>query len=94
MTIERINVPDPISKLKKTENTTKTTKGTEKDSVNLSDEAKIKADLYNATETVKISPDIRADRVEEVKKKLQDPSYLSDKIIESVAEKIMKYFEV
>ena len=94
MTIERINVPDPISTLKKADNTAKINKTTEKDSVNLSEEAKLKADIYNATETVKLSPEVRADRVEEVKKKLQDPSYISDKIVETVAERIMKYFEV
>jgi negative regulator of flagellin synthesis FlgM len=94
MTIERINVPDPISSIKKSDNSAKINKTTEKDSVNLSEEAKLKADIYNATETVKLSPSVRADRVEEVKKKLQDPSYISDKIVETVAEKIMKYFEV
>ncbi len=94
MTIERINVPDPISKLNKTENTAKTNQKTEKDAVNLSEEAKFKADIYNATESVKLSPSIRVDRVEEVRKKLEDPSYISDKIVETVAEKIMKYFEV
>jgi negative regulator of flagellin synthesis FlgM len=94
MTIERINVPDPISTIKKTDNAAKITKNSEKDSVNLSEEAKFKADIYNATETVKQSPQIRTDRVEEVKKKLQDPSYISDKIVETVAERIMKYFEV
>ncbi len=94
MTIERINVPDPINTVKKTDNTAKISKSTEKDAVNLSSEAKLKADIYNATETVKLSPSVRMDRVEEVKKKLEDPSYISDKIIETVAEKIMKYFEV
>jgi negative regulator of flagellin synthesis FlgM len=94
MTIERINVPDPISKPNKTENTAKITQKTEKDAVNLSEESKFKADIYNATEIVKLSPSVRADRVLEIKKKLEDPSYINDKIVESVAEKIMKYFEV
>jgi negative regulator of flagellin synthesis FlgM len=94
MTIERINVPDPISKYNKVDNTTKTKKTVDKDSINLSEEAKLKAEVYNATELAKSSPAVRKDRVEEVKKKLEDPSYINDRVIEAVAEEIMKYFEI
>lgn len=94
MTIERINSPDPVSKIKKTENTAKVTKSAGKDAVNLSEEAKLKAEIYNATEAVKMSPAVRMDRVEEVKKKLQDPSYINEKVIETVADRIINYFEV
>ena len=94
MTIERIGVPDPISKFKKADKAAKATKTHKKDSINLSSEAKSKAEVYNATETAKMAPAVRKDRVEEVKKKLEDPNYMSKAVVEAVADKIMNYFEI
>jgi len=93
MTIERINVPDPISKFTKTDKASKAVNTEKKDSINLSTEAKSKAEVYNATEIVKMTPAIRQDRVDEIKKKLEDPGYISNTIVEAVAEKLMNYFE-
>ena len=94
MTIERINVPDPISKYKKTENISKPSKNLKKDSVDISEEAKLRAKLEEAANLAKSAPVVRKDRVEEVKKKLEDPSYIDDKVIEVVADRIMKHFEI
>lgn len=94
MTIERISVPDPISKLNKADKTNKAMKTDKKDSINLSSEAKSRAELYNATETAKMAPAIRQDRVDEVKKKLEDPAYITNAVVEVVADKIMNYFEI
>ena len=94
MTIERINVPDPISKFKKTENISKPSKTREKDSVELSSESKLKAEVLQATDIAKSSPSVRAERIEEVKKKLEDPSYINDRVVDAVAEKIMNLFDI
>ncbi|MBN2442533.1 MAG: flagellar biosynthesis anti-sigma factor FlgM [Spirochaetales bacterium] len=94
MTIERINVPDPLSKYKKTENISKPSKNLKNDSVNISEEAKFRAKLEEATDLAKSSPAVRKDRVEEVKRKLEDPAYIDDKVIEMVADQIMKHFEI
>ena len=95
MTIEKVNLPDPISKYNKTEESkSKPKKTQESDSISLSEEAKQKAELYKATEVAKMTPSVRKDRIEEVKKKLEDPSYIDEKVIETVADKIMKYFEI
>ncbi|HUV07055.1 MAG TPA: flagellar biosynthesis anti-sigma factor FlgM [Spirochaetia bacterium] len=94
MTIERVGLPDPISKFNKTEKTQRPTKKQDTDSVSVSADAKMKAEIYSATETVKMSPDIRMDRVEEIKKKLQDPNYVSNKVIEDLAEKLMEFFKI
>ncbi len=94
MTIEKIGSPDPLSNVNKTDKTHKSLKNGEKDSINLSEEAKSKSEIYNATETAKMAPSIRADRVEEVKRKLEDPAYINDKLIADLADKIIEYFEI
>ena len=94
MTVERVNVPDPISKYNKTNKAQKTEKRERKDSISFSEDAKSKAEIYNATETAKMSPEIRSSKVEEIKKKLQDPTYITQKVIEELAEKLMEHFKV
>jgi hypothetical protein len=42
----------------------------------------------------KQAPEIRWELVEAAKRKLQDPSYISDKVINSVADRLMEYFEI
>lgn len=94
MTIERIGVPDPISKFTKADKANKAKQTQKKDSINLSSEAKSKAEVYNATEAAKMAPAVRKDRVDEVKKKLEDPTYISNAVVEAVADKILNYFEI
>ncbi|MBN1798448.1 MAG: flagellar biosynthesis anti-sigma factor FlgM [Spirochaetales bacterium] len=92
MTIEGIGPIDPITKYNKTGKPEKVDKGKKADSINVSEEARSKAEIYQAAETAKNAQEIRWDRVEEVKQKLEDPNYISDKVIEAVAEKIMDQF--
>ena len=94
MTVERVGVPDPISKLNKTEKTVRPAKKQDSDTISVSDDAKYKAEIYTATENAKMSPDVRMDRIEEIKRKLEDPTYISKKVIEDLAEKLMEYFEI
>ena len=91
MTIDRLGPIDPLSKLNKTGNAGKALKPESKDTISVSDEAKNLGEIYRATEIVKTAPDIRMDRVEEVRQKLQDPNYLDSKIGE-VADRIMDAF--
>lgn len=92
MTIDRIGPVDPVSKLNKTENTSKVVKKDKTDSITFSDEARNMSEIYKATENVKKAPDVRMDRVEEVRKKLEDPSYIDSKVVEKVAEEVMDLF--
>lgn len=94
MTIERISMPDPISKYTKAGKAGKVSRPQKSDSISVSEEAKNRAEVYKATETAKMAPSIRQDRVEEVKKKLEDPSYISKAVIEAVADKLVNYFEI
>jgi negative regulator of flagellin synthesis FlgM len=90
MTVERIGPLDPASNVKKAAKTEKPKTKSDVDSINVSQEARSKAEVFTALETAKASPDVRLDKVAEAKRKLQDPSYPSDEIINKVAEGIMK----
>ena len=94
MTIDRLGPVDPVAKYNKTNKASKVVRKNEADSVNVSDEAKRSAELLKAAETAKSSPDIRMDRVEEVKAKLQDPNYINDKVLGEVADSIMDMFGI
>jgi negative regulator of flagellin synthesis FlgM len=95
MTVERVGFPDPVSKPKKTERparTEKTSAGA--DAINVSSGAKEKAEIYNATEVAKAAPDLRLDRIEEVKRKLDDPMYITDKVIGELADRLLEVFKI
>ena len=93
MTIERLGPVDPVQRYSQTERTQRAAKP-ENDSVDFSDEARIKAEVFHITEQVRKTPDVRADRVEEVKRKLEDPNYIDDIVVEHVAEQIMDMFSI
>ncbi|MDR2313285.1 MAG: flagellar biosynthesis anti-sigma factor FlgM [Spirochaetaceae bacterium] len=69
-----------------------TEKGKESDSVSLSSEAIEKAELYRAMDLASGAEDVRAERVAELKAKINDPSYINDTIIRATADKIMDAF--
>ena len=94
MTIDRLGPVDPVSKFNKTEKAAQTKKKAKPDSIDVSSEAKTMGEIYKATEEVKLSPDVRQAKIDEVKEKLKDPSYISDKVLESVAESIMDVFKI
>jgi negative regulator of flagellin synthesis FlgM len=94
MTIERIGPPDPTSNVKKPEKASRLQRKGDLDSINVSEEAKSKSEVLKAAETARMAPDIRVDKVEEVKRKLQDPAYPSQEIIEAVADGVLKAFGI
>jgi negative regulator of flagellin synthesis FlgM len=94
MTVERIGPLDPASNVKKTEKPAKLKTKSDVDSINVSQEARSKSEVFKALELAKSAPDVRIDRVQEVKRKLQDPSYPSEEIIEKTADGILKSFGI
>ncbi len=94
MTIERLGPVDPVQRYSQTDKTKAPKSKPENDSVAFSDEAKVKAELFRVAEQVKQAPDVRLDRVEEVKRKLEDPNYIDDRVVEHVAEQIMDMFNL
>jgi negative regulator of flagellin synthesis FlgM len=49
-------------------------------------------ELYQAVELVSSASDVRADRIEELKRKINDPSYITETLISATADKIMDVF--
>jgi negative regulator of flagellin synthesis FlgM len=94
MTIDRVGPVDPLQNLKKAKGPEKPRKNEGEDSIHVSEEARSKAEVYQATELAKGAPEIRWELVEEIKKRLQDPNYLSDKVLDGLAQKLMEYFEI
>jgi negative regulator of flagellin synthesis FlgM len=93
MTIDRVGPIDPIQPGKKpgqTGRVTETAKSS--DSITLSPEALEKGGEYRAVELVFAAADVRADRIAELKSKINDPSYINDTIIETTADKLMDVF--
>jgi negative regulator of flagellin synthesis FlgM len=94
MTIDKLGPIDPVSKFNKTNKAGRIDKKEKADSINISEDAKTMAEVYKATEEIKKTPDIRLERIEEIKKKLQDPNYIDQKVMEAVADKIMDSFGI
>ena len=94
MTIERLGPTEPISNYNKTGKVSKSDSLLGKDSIEVSEESKQKAEVFKALESLRSVPDIREDRVAEVKKKLEDPNYINEKVIESVADRILDLFKI
>lgn len=94
MSIERLGPVDPVSSYKKNQKASEVNPEEGKDSISVSNEAKVKAEMLRTAEEVQQTPDIREDRVAEVKKKLQTPSYIDNVVIDEIAEKILNAFEI
>jgi negative regulator of flagellin synthesis FlgM len=91
MTIDRLNPLDPIQP-KKPSGATRVDRNSGNDSVSLSSEAMVKAELFKALELAKSAPEVRMDRVAEVRAKLQDPNYINDSVLNATADRILDQF--
>jgi negative regulator of flagellin synthesis FlgM len=94
MTIEGIGPVDPIQRFNKTERIHKPDATRTGDSISVSDEAKLRSEIMQAVAEIREMPDLRMDRVAEVKARLEDPSYIDDRIVEAVADEIMSVFDI
>jgi negative regulator of flagellin synthesis FlgM len=92
MTIDRIGPIDPIQPGKKPSRSSQVNQNMKADSIDLSSEAVEKGDLYQAVELVSAAPAVREERISELRKKIDDPSYINERIIQATADKIMEVF--
>lgn len=91
MTIDRIGSPEPIQPGKKPGPNSRVSQAEKSDSISLSSEAVEKAEFYRALELVASAPDIREDRVAELRQKIDDPAYIEERI-SATADRIMDVF--
>ncbi len=93
MIIDKLGRLDPLKDLQKPQrNAERESVRSGHDSIEISSEARVLAEEMYLSEIAAGTPDVRADRVAQVKEKLQDPSYLSASVISSTADKIMESF--
>jgi negative regulator of flagellin synthesis FlgM len=90
MTIERLGGIDPLKNVQNTHKpASKASVSTEPDSIIVSAEAKEMAEAYYLSEVSSSTPDVRADRIAQVKEKIKDPGYINATVIDSVANRIL-----
>jgi negative regulator of flagellin synthesis FlgM len=93
MTIDRLGPVDPVAKLNKTHKAEKPESAGKADSISLSSEAIKSEILFAIAEEVKATPDIRMDKVEAARARINDPAYM-DKALDQVAGRIVDLFGV
>ena len=89
MTIDRISSIDPIQPGKKTGRAGQVSEAPKTDSISISSAAQEKAELFRIQEMAAAAPDIRAERIAELKEKINDPSYIDEKVINATANKLI-----
>ena len=89
MTIDRIGSIDPLHPGKKPERSGQAGGGPMTDSISISSEAQEKAELLRIQELVAAAPEIRAERVAELRERIKDPSYIDDRIINATADRLI-----
>lgn len=93
MMIDKIGGINPLNNVQNT----RRANGTEKssfgaDSISVSDGARAMAEKYYMQQIAQETPDVRQDRVAEIKAKIKDPAYLNGAVVASAADRIMNSF--
>jgi len=89
MTIDRIGSVDPIQPGKKPGQTGQVKGNPNADIVSISSEALAKSELHRIQELVAAAPEQRAEKIAELKAKINDPSYINDKVVNATAENLI-----
>lgn len=89
MTIERLGPVDPLQNSRKTTRSERSGAAGSQDQVSLSKEALEKGEAFQAYELARTAPDVRADRIAELKSKIDDPAYINDAVVSITADKII-----
>ena len=89
MTVNRIGHVDPIPTGKKPGRSEPLGGNDRADTINLSSDAMKKAEVYQVVELIKSAPDADEARIAELRQKINDPSYLNEKVIKSTADNIL-----
>lgn len=88
MMIEKLNVTNPVANVQKTAKKGDVSSLNSHDCVTLSKDAERFAEIHLAIKTAKMSSDVRADKVDEMRAKFADPSYI-DSVMDGLADSIM-----
>ena len=94
MMIDRLGGLNPLNSVQNAYKTQKAGYKAPADSVAVSEEARELAEVHKAMEAAAAVPDVRLDRIAEVQAKMKDPNYISNAVIDVVADRIMDVFDI
>ena len=89
MTVDRVGHVEPISPEKRTGRNERLGGNKETDTINLSANAVEQSERYQVIQLIKSVPELDEARIVELRQKLDDPSYLNDKVIKATADNIL-----
>lgn len=93
MMIDKLGGINPLNNVQNSHRATvKSTVSVGVDSISVSKEAQEMAEAYYLSEVAAETPDVRMDLVEQVRAKIQDPAYINDAVIDSVADRILESY--
>lgn len=87
--IERLGQTDPIQNAHKPSQAGKAATRSPSDAVSLSAEAVEKGEAFQVYELARSAPELRAERIAELKAKIADPNYINDTVLAATADRIM-----
>ncbi|MDR0512793.1 MAG: flagellar biosynthesis anti-sigma factor FlgM [Treponema sp.] len=89
MTIDRIGSIDSIQPERKPGRVGGAQGVPNADSISISAEAQVRAEQLRVRELVASAPDVRADRVAQLRERINDPAYLNDQIVNATADRLI-----
>jgi negative regulator of flagellin synthesis FlgM len=89
MTVNRVGHVEPIPSGKRPGRNEQVGGTSKTDTINLSSEAMEKAERYQVLELIKSAPELDEARISELREKINDPSYLNDRVIKATADNIL-----
>jgi len=89
MTIDRVGPIEPIQPDKRPGRASQVNANPKSDSISISSEAQARAELYRVREMAAAAPDSRADRVAELRERINDPAYINDRVMNATADRLI-----
>jgi len=89
MTVNRIGHVEPIPSGKRPGRSEPVGGNDRTDTIDLSTQAKEKAERYQVLQLIKSAPETDEARIAELRQKIDDPSYINDRVVSATADKII-----
>jgi negative regulator of flagellin synthesis FlgM len=89
MTVNRIGHVEPIPSGKRPGRSEQVGGNDKADTISLSAQAKEQAERYQVLELIKAAPELDEARIIELRQKIEDPSYINDRVVSATADKII-----
>ena len=90
MIVDRFGGIDPLKNVQNTQKAAQRTAYVQStDSITVSAEAQEMAETYYASEIASQTPDVRADKIAEIREKIKDPNYITNAMVDIAADRFM-----